>query len=76
MLESNLVDGSQPFPAPPEKLVFGQSITDGCIGWETTERLVLEAAESTMVASPGKSGGESYKTPTARRSRKRTSAAS
>ena len=63
MLESNLVGGSQPFPAPPEKLVYGQSITDGCIDWKTTERLVLEAAES-------------YKTPTARRSRKRTSTAS
>ncbi|MHC4403049.1 MAG: 3-deoxy-7-phosphoheptulonate synthase [Planctomycetota bacterium] len=45
MLESNLVAGSQPFPRPPGALTYGQSITDGCVGWETTERLVLEVAE-------------------------------
>jgi len=45
MLESNLVAGSQPFPGPSGSLIYGQSITDGCIGWETTERLVLEVAE-------------------------------
>ncbi len=46
MLESNLFGGNQPFPAPLEKLVYGQSITDGCIDWKTTERIVLEAAEA------------------------------
>jgi 3-deoxy-7-phosphoheptulonate synthase len=46
MLESNLLGGNQPFPAPREKLVYGQSITDGCIDWQTTERIVLAAAES------------------------------
>ena len=45
MLESNLLSGSQPFPRPPDALVYGQSITDACIGWETTEQLVLEVAE-------------------------------
>ena len=45
MLESNLVAGSQPFPRPSSDLVHGQSITDACIDWEATERLVLEAAE-------------------------------
>jgi 3-deoxy-7-phosphoheptulonate synthase len=45
MLESNLLAGSQPFPQPPGSLVYGQSITDACIDWETTERLVLETAE-------------------------------
>ncbi len=44
MLESNLAAGNQPFPQPSGNLVYGQSITDGCIDWETTERLVLEAA--------------------------------
>ncbi|NUQ63406.1 MAG: 3-deoxy-7-phosphoheptulonate synthase [Pirellulales bacterium] len=44
MLESNLVAGQQPFPRPPAELVYGQSITDACIGWETTERLILEVA--------------------------------
>jgi 3-deoxy-7-phosphoheptulonate synthase len=44
MLESNLVAGSQPLPQPPGALVYGQSITDPCIDWETTERLVSALA--------------------------------
>jgi len=46
MLESNLVAGNQEFPQPLERLVFGQSITDPCIDWETTESLLREAAET------------------------------
>jgi 3-deoxy-7-phosphoheptulonate synthase len=42
MLESNLVAGSQKFPQPLDQLVYGQSITDACIDWETTERLLTE----------------------------------
>jgi 3-deoxy-7-phosphoheptulonate synthase len=42
MLESNLAAGSQPFPQPREKLRYGVSITDGCIDWPTTEKLVRE----------------------------------
>jgi 3-deoxy-7-phosphoheptulonate synthase len=45
MLESNLVAGAQPLAGPSGNLVYGQSITDGCIDWETTERIVLEVAE-------------------------------
>jgi 3-deoxy-7-phosphoheptulonate synthase len=45
MLESSLLAGSQPFPRPRQSLVYGQSITDACIDWATTERLVLEIAE-------------------------------
>ena len=46
MLESNLVEGSQAFPQPRSELRFGQSITDSCIGWETTEAIVTEAYDS------------------------------
>ncbi len=42
MIESNLAAGSQPFPQPREKLRYGVSITDGCIDWPTTEKLVRE----------------------------------
>ena len=42
MIESNLQGGSQPFPQPLKDLRRGVSITDGCIGWETTEALVRE----------------------------------
>lgn len=42
MIESNLEAGNQPFPQPKEKLRYGVSITDGCIDWPTTEKLVRE----------------------------------
>ena len=42
LVESYLVDGCQ----EPGGTVFGQSITDPCLGWEKTERLVLELAEA------------------------------
>jgi 3-deoxy-7-phosphoheptulonate synthase len=42
MIESNLEAGSQPFPQPKEKLRYGVSITDGCIGWDTTVSLIRE----------------------------------
>ncbi|MFT3785599.1 MAG: 3-deoxy-7-phosphoheptulonate synthase [Tepidisphaeraceae bacterium] len=41
MLESNLVAGAQAINSNPSKLVYGQSITDACIGWEETERLLV-----------------------------------
>ena len=34
MIESNLVAGSQSIDA--DELVYGQSVTDGCIGWDDT----------------------------------------
>jgi 3-deoxy-7-phosphoheptulonate synthase len=37
MLESFLVDGRQDL-TDASRLTYGQSITDACIGWETTER--------------------------------------
>ena len=43
MLESNLVAGKQKFPQPLDNLVYGQSITDGCIDWATTETALREA---------------------------------
>ena len=43
MLESNIMPGSQPVQSDRSKLHYGVSITDGCIGWEETEELLLEA---------------------------------
>ena len=40
MLESNLEEGSQRISPEPGQLRHGVSITDPCIGWETTERLL------------------------------------
>jgi 3-deoxy-7-phosphoheptulonate synthase len=45
MLESNLFEGNQKFSGDLKTLKYGVSITDGCISWETTERLLLSAAE-------------------------------
>ncbi|TAG33627.1 MAG: 3-deoxy-7-phosphoheptulonate synthase [Verrucomicrobia bacterium] len=42
MVESNLGAGNQTFPQPKESLRYGVSITDGCIDWTTTEKLVRE----------------------------------
>ena len=42
MLESHLVQGNQKISCD---MIYGQSVTDGCIGWEQTEHLLLEAAQ-------------------------------
>ena len=42
MLESNLMDGQQ---ALCDNLQYGVSITDGCLGWASTERMLLAAAQ-------------------------------
>jgi 3-deoxy-7-phosphoheptulonate synthase len=43
MLESQLHEGKQPLA--PGKLRHGVSVTDACIGWQTTEHLLTTAAE-------------------------------
>ena len=42
MLESHLNWGSQPIPADRSELRYGISVTDACIDWDTTERLLLD----------------------------------
>ena len=45
MIESHLVAGRQDV-VPGEDLVYGQSITDACLGWDKTVPLLLELAEA------------------------------
>jgi 3-deoxy-7-phosphoheptulonate synthase len=45
MVESYLEEGAQPFPKKPSELRYGLSITDGCAGWETTERMLRWGCE-------------------------------
>jgi 3-deoxy-7-phosphoheptulonate synthase len=45
MVESYLKDGNQPFPQARCDLVPGVSITDSCLGWESTERMLRWGAE-------------------------------
>lgn len=42
MLESNLAEGRQDLTGPLASLKRGISITDACIGWDETERLLLD----------------------------------
>jgi hypothetical protein len=34
---------NQPIPADPQQLRYGVSVTDACVGWETTERMLRHA---------------------------------
>lgn len=46
MLESHLQDGAQKISCD---MNYGQSVTDGCLGWEKTEALFLEVASTLAV---------------------------
>jgi len=54
MIESNLFEGSQPIPAQPAELRYGVSVTDACLGWETTERMLREGYEALSKAGRSK----------------------
>lgn len=41
MVESYIEDGCQ----KPEEMVYGKSITDPCLGWEKSEKLIYEIAD-------------------------------
>jgi 3-deoxy-7-phosphoheptulonate synthase len=49
MVESFLIEGRQELPAS----TFGQSVTDACIGWEDTERVLAELAEAVRARRSG-----------------------
>jgi 3-deoxy-7-phosphoheptulonate synthase len=51
MLESNLVPGAQKL-VPGADLVYGQSITDACIGWDET-RIALQGLANAVRAARG-----------------------
>jgi 3-deoxy-7-phosphoheptulonate synthase len=43
MVESFIEPGSQPIPSEPSKLRYGCSVTDACVGWDTTVEMVRGA---------------------------------
>ncbi len=67
MLESFLIEGRQDLPQGDgtidrEQLVYGQSVTDACIGWETTTTLLRQLAAAVRArrapaTRPSASGG-------------------
>ena len=44
MIESNIEAGNQPIPADLSQLKYGCSVTDGCVDWGTTEKMIRDAA--------------------------------
>jgi 3-deoxy-7-phosphoheptulonate synthase len=45
LLESNLLEGNQRMSEDPATLKYGVSITDECVGWDATERMLRGAAK-------------------------------
>lgn len=54
MVESHLKGGRQDIPENLCDLVYGQSVTDGCIDWETTEKALLEMHEALKNVLPNR----------------------
>lgn len=54
MVESHLKGGRQDIPENLCDLVYGQSVTDGCIDWETTEKALLEMHEALKDVLPNR----------------------
>ncbi len=52
MVESHLKFGSQKIPEDLSKLEYGVSVTDGCIGWETTEKSIRDLASKVADTLP------------------------
>ena len=48
MVESNLHEGNQRISDDPTKLTYGQSITDACIGWEDSEKVLAELSTAVI----------------------------
>ena len=44
MIESNIVAGNQKIPDDLTQLKYGCSVTDACVDWETTEKMIRDAA--------------------------------
>ncbi|MDC7125318.1 MAG: 3-deoxy-7-phosphoheptulonate synthase [Spirochaetales bacterium] len=45
MIESNIVEGNQKITSSKSDLIYGQSVTDECVSWETTETMLAYAWE-------------------------------
>ncbi len=60
MLESNLKEGNQKNTGDLATMEYGVSITDACISWETTERLIRSAHEQLRRDHVGDEGGYSH----------------
>ena len=42
MIESFIESGNQPIPEDRSQLIYGCSVTDACVNWDTTEKILTE----------------------------------
>ena len=54
MLESNINAGNQPIPADLSQLKYSVSVTDACIDWATTEKMLRDARAKLKDVLPGR----------------------
>ncbi|MEF8699967.1 MAG: 3-deoxy-7-phosphoheptulonate synthase [Candidatus Accumulibacter sp. UW26] len=55
MIESNIVAGNQAIPEDLSQLKYGCSVTDACVNWECTEKMILDAARLLQEVLPARS---------------------
>jgi 3-deoxy-7-phosphoheptulonate synthase len=51
MVESYLKEGQQAVPQNPTEIIYGVSVTDACLSWETTERMLRHGHDALREAS-------------------------
>ncbi|MDR0529526.1 MAG: 3-deoxy-7-phosphoheptulonate synthase [Zoogloeaceae bacterium] len=54
MIESNLEAGNQQIPADLSQLKYGLSVTDACVDWTTTEKMLRDAAAHLKTVLPAR----------------------
>ncbi|MBS1189001.1 MAG: phospho-2-dehydro-3-deoxyheptonate aldolase [Rhodocyclaceae bacterium] len=57
MIESNLEAGNQSIPADLSQLKYGCSVTDACVDWATTEKMIRDAAAHLREVLPKRMNG-------------------
>ncbi len=57
MVESNIVAGNQAIPEDLGQLKYGCSVTDACVDWPTTEKMILDAATLLRDVLPARNAG-------------------
>ncbi|WP_019606068.1 3-deoxy-7-phosphoheptulonate synthase [Teredinibacter turnerae] len=54
MIESNLGSGNQKIPDDLSELTYGVSVTDACVDWDTTEKMLLGTADKLRSVLPNR----------------------
>ena len=54
MVESNINEGNQAIPDNRDDLKYGVSVTDACVSFETTEKMLLDLRDKVRTLLPGR----------------------